>query len=419
MKLRIVTWFALLSMLLGLAACQRENKEYLNNFEIVWQTVNETYFDPTFGGVDWNEVHDRYRPLIAAAESDEELYSLINKMLWELNVSHAAIIPPGYWPHILPTIFAEGSIGIDVRLLDGEAVIKSIEAGSPGDKAGLRPGFVIQRIDGIAIKQIAEEAELNMLPPYNSPHRVNCITREILSRIYGQPEAAVSIAYLDEHGETNEKSIVRKARAGKINILPPIFLEFESERLDNSIGYIRFNIFLPPEQVIVGVIKSMHDAPGLIFDFRGNPGGDNPERLAKYLVKERALVWRNKTRDRTVDVVVEPAETSYEGPVVVLIDAMSMSASELFAAGLQAIGRAVIVGERSPGAVTKSELMQLPNGAYLMYPEAQHSTPDGIVLEGHGVVPDIEVSLDSTLLLQGIDSQLEAAIRYIKKEMGE
>ena len=50
-----------------------------------------------------------------------------------------------------------------------------------------------------------------------------------------------------------------------------------------------------------------------------------------------------------------------------------------------------------------------------MYPVAQLKTPDGTVLEGHGVVPDIEVGLDREMLLKGIDSQLDAAIRHIEE----
>jgi carboxyl-terminal processing protease len=101
--------------------------------------------------------------------------------------------------------------------------------------------------------------------------------------------------------------------------------------------------------------------------------------------------------------------------LVLLIDQLTGSAGELFAGCLQAMGRAVVVGERSPGAVTESDMMVLPNGAIFMYPVAQLATPDGIVLEGHGVVPNIEVRLDREMLLKGIDSQLEAAIAYLEK----
>jgi carboxyl-terminal processing protease len=424
MEYKIFTLPALLTMLLGLTACKNENKAYLDNFEIIWQPVNETYFDPTFGGLDWNEVHDRYQPQIAAAESDEEFYTLINKMLFELEVSHMAVVPPGHWGLLYPTWFAEGGIGIDVRLLDGDAVITSVEPGSPGDQAGLRPSLVIQSIDGATIEQIAEERLTHLEPPYNERMKRTGITNEILSRIYGPPETYISLAYLDEQGEVHEVSVARKRRGNKSEpldiVLPPMFLEFESKRLDNGIGYIRFNCFHQAlAQEILGAIQLMHDAPGLVIDIRGNPGGDSKVgiALAEQLVKDSTLFLRAKTQDIAGDVRLDPAENIYEGPVAVLIDVMGTSGSEIFAAGIQAMGRAVIMGERSPGCVLGGDAMRLPNGATFIYPVFQISTPDGTVLEGHGVVPDIEVALDRTLLLQGIDSQLEAAIRYIGKEI--
>ena len=67
---------------------------------------------------------------------------------------------------------------------------------------------------------------------------------------------------------------------------------------------------------------------------------------------------------------------------------------------LQAIGRAAVVAERSPGIVLTAAAMQLPNGATLMYPNGGTTTADGSAFEG---------TLDRSLLLQSIDSQLEAA----------
>jgi C-terminal processing protease CtpA/Prc len=80
---------------------------------------------------------------------------------------------------------------------------------------------------------------------------------------------------------------------------------------------------------------------------------------------------------------------------------------------MQAVGRAVIIGERSPGGTTAMNVKTLPNGASLGYPVAQLLTPDGTVLEGYGVIPDIAVTLDHSQLLEGIDTQLEAGINYI------
>jgi carboxyl-terminal processing protease len=132
---------------------------------------------------------------------------------------------------------------------------------------------------------------------------------------------------------------------------------------------------------------------------------------------EKTFLCLRKTRGSEIKVFSDPPNDVYQGPLVVLIDELSGSASELFAASLQALKRAVVVGKRSPGSVIESDTMIFPNGAVFMYPVAQISTPDGTVLEGHGVIPDIEAELSCELLLKGIDSQLDSALKHIKNEM--
>lgn len=399
-------------------------KRLLNwiSFEIAWSLVNNSYFDPEFGGVDWEEIHDRYR-WRALLASDSDYYNLVNQMLWELNVSHLVMVPPGIWQFVEPTVFAEGTIGVDVRLLDGEAVITAVDVGSPGEKAGLRPGLIIKRLDGVTIDDIAREAQFYMEPPYNDRHRTEHITSdEILSLIYGLPGVEVAIAYSDERGEVHEVHITRESRSGKTTIamgLPDTFIDFEARRLDNGIGYMRFNWFHPAlAQKIPDAINSMEGAPGLIIDLRGNPGGMREVAItaAEHLVEQRTRCSTLTRRAGFSEIVLEPTEGGYSGPVVVIIDVMSKSSSEFFAACTQAIERAVIVGERSPGSVGPAEMMLLPNGATFLFPTAQERTLDGTLLEGQGVVPDIEVDLDRTLLLKGVDSQLEAAIQTIEQE---
>jgi carboxyl-terminal processing protease len=199
--------------------------------------------------------------------------------------------------------------------------------------------------------------------------------------------------------------------------LPSSYLEFEARRLEEEIGYIRFNAFHPdltPE--MVAAVQSMQDAPGIIIDLRGNPGGSIPpgETLLGQFIEEQTRVATLKTRQGARDWIIQPADEPYEGAVIILIDPLSFSQSEWFASSMQAIGRAVIVGVRSPGGVTGANLARLPNGALLMYPVVQVITPAGVTLEGQGVIPDLEVGLDRDLLLQGIDSQLAAAIAYIE-----
>src|SRR5687767_11221176 len=78
------------------AALRRET------FDVVWRTVNESHFDPTFGGIDWAAVGERYRPLAAAARTDAEFYGVLRRMVDELKLSHFAIFPPGAFEGVSP-----------------------------------------------------------------------------------------------------------------------------------------------------------------------------------------------------------------------------------------------------------------------------------------------------------------------------
>ncbi|MCH8247795.1 MAG: hypothetical protein IH951_15515 [Bacteroidetes bacterium] len=415
----------MLIFLMGSGAYKSVGQDYVDTFEVVWRTVDETYFDSTFGGVDWKDLHDRYQPLIAEAENDEVFYRLVNEKLFELNTSHLGVVPPDEKEQIAPVLASSRGIGVDAKLLSGEAIITSVNPDSPGALAGLRPGFVIQRVDGKTIEQIAEEREMELTPPFNDRNRRSMITDDIRGLVYGTAGTIVSMSYLDEQGtlkETTIERVKRGERGERIKLgetLPLIYVEFDAKRLDSNIGYLRFNAFLPPvDERFLEVLEEMSDMDGLIIDLRGNPDGAFVIRraIAEHLIEELTFFWSYKGRDGDRDVFLDPAERVYGGPLVVLVDVGSWSSSEEFAGGMQAIGRAVVIGERTLGKVLVQGEMELPNGAVLIYPTEQKRTAEGVVLEGRGVIPDLEITLERTLLSQGIDSQLEAAITYLENQ---
>jgi carboxyl-terminal processing protease len=82
---------ALVLVLITTLSCTTKYRN-IHSFETVWQTVNQTHYDPTFGGVDWEAAHERYKPQIAAADSKEEFFMLSNQMLFELNLSHLLVV---------------------------------------------------------------------------------------------------------------------------------------------------------------------------------------------------------------------------------------------------------------------------------------------------------------------------------------
>jgi len=399
--------------------------EYQQMFETVWGTVNATFFDPNFAGLDWQAVHDRYEPLILAAEDDETFYQLLNQMLWGLKVSHTAVGPAEGWPAVEPVVFEPGAIGIDLRLLivgatgKEQAVITRLDAGSTAEQAGLRLGYILLSIEAVPVEQIIANAEGRLAPPYNDQGRINFLTNHLLSLIYGDPGTCVILTYLDEKDEMHEGCIERIQRPRETYMagtpLPPFHLEFESKGLESGVGYIRFNTFYPdlvPE--MVQAVAALKDSPGIIIDLRGNPGGDPSvaEQLAAQFMDGQVLFGKFKARPGIMDRLVI-GKNVYTGPLVILIDAMSFSASEHFSSGMQALGRAVVIGERTPGGASAANVTVLPNGAIFVYPVAEILAPDGTRLEGYGIKPDIHVDLERNQLLQGIDAQLQAAIDTI------
>ena len=393
-------------------------------FDMVWRTVKEKHFDPTLGGLDWNKVREQYAPLAAGAKSNGEFYGVLRQMLGELHQSHFNIIPP---EAIVDDDSSEpkgGSIGIDLRLIDGQAIITRVEQGSKATSAGLRPGFIIKKVDDTTVEQVfARFAKSNESQSMISLR----ITRTILARIDGAPETTVRIAYLNEHDQSLETTIPRERLKGEMSPrfgnFPPQYTEFETSRLAYGIGYIRFNIFVTLlMDRIRAAIRAMSDAPGIIIDLRGNPGGFGgmAPGIAGVLAKEQASLGTMTMRaGSTQRFVFFPQANAYLGPVVILTDGGSASTSEIFAGGMQELGRAFVVGERTTGAALPSIFFKLPTGAIFQYAIGDFKTPKGTIIEGRGVAPDVEVKLTRRSLLEGRDAQLDAAIEQIKKQSKE
>jgi carboxyl-terminal processing protease len=121
-----------------------------------------------------------------------------------------------------------------------------------------------------------------------------------------------------------------------------------------------------------------------------------------------------KTRDNTLEFKANPrlVDTSgnrvavYDGPVAIIVDAMSGSASECFAGGMQSIGRVRVFGQTTMGQALPALFDRLPNGDVMIHAYADFVTGDGTRLEGRGVVPDEPTPLAREDLLAGRDRAL-------------
>lgn len=413
MKSAILVFFVLL-LLAGSGAARDLTAENRASFDLVRQTVEQTHFDPSFGGRDWRTIVDRYASRISVAGSIEGFERLTNEMLFELGVSHLLVATEARLKTYMPVLFAEGAVGVDVRWMAGRAVVTRVEEGSAGQVAGLTPGCVIVGIDDRDVGAIVREAEA--MPPFNPRNRSGGIANFISGRICGPPGTPVAVAYLDASDQQRRKVLIRRSRGvGRrfSEAMPPVFVEFEARRLDSNIGYVRFNHFADPvDRELTIALGAMAKTRGLVIDLRSNPGGyfKVMDAIIAQLIAEPAPLYSYRYRDETVHRTLTPVEKPYRKPVAVLVDVTTLSSSELFAACLQAVGRAVVVGERSPGYLLGARWIRLPNGLSFMHTVLQPIPIDGRIVEGEGVVPDIEIAPDRDALRSGRDVQLEAAI---------
>ena len=427
------------------AALEAEANRRRESFDIVWQTVRDNHFDPKLGGVDWDAVRAEFAPRVAAARNDHELHALLQQMLNRLGRSHFNIIPPEAIPSTEEEDDWNGGgredetpggeeprrkgsaraaeqltygIGIDLRVVGGVALVTRVEAGSTAARAGLRTGHVLRSIDGQPLSEILRT--LRLVAVYEPSARSQLPAEIIVGYVNGPPGTSVKLTFLDGRNRVRRAVVPRQRLKGELvpffQALPAQLVEFESGRLRGGVGYVRFNLFAAPVlEKFCAALRSMKDAPGVVLDLRGNRGGllGLVYGMGGLLETRPVSFGVMRTRAGWHDLAVVPAKNGYRGQLVVLIDAETQSAAEMFAAGLQASGRAVVVGQRSAGATLPSAAKELPTGAILQYAFADFVGGDGRIIEGIGVEPTLSVKLTRRQLLAGRDPQLEAALDAI------
>jgi carboxyl-terminal processing protease len=385
-------------------------------FNFVWEKTRDTYWDSTFGGVDWNAVRDRYWPMADATTDSRAFHAVLSRMVGELHVSHFHVRPPEAIITGLTTAAdlasrPNATPGISVAYLDNKLVVSEVDSGSTAADAGIRPGFVIDSIDKLSIDSIVKvwrglnpDFELKRLTQVSA-------AQDALRGVASRP---VVVGFIDDKGRHVTKSLERRSR--------PLGLasqfKFESRRLPSDIGYIRWTIFYNDavEQFIAS-LDSLRTAPGLIIDLRGNPGGVGvmSRTIASQLMRDSGSLGTAKFRHETQRFTFPGlGAKAYTGKVVVLVDEHSGSTSEVFAAGLQDLKRVTVIGDTTAGAVLPSNADQLPSGGNFQHPISNYTSIGGSALEGRGVIPDIVVRPTRESLLAGKDAVLERAIRYMR-----
>lgn len=403
-------------------------------FERAWTIVRDTYYDDTFNGVDWDAVRDELAPRAEVAETEEELRAILNDMVGRLGQSHFAIFPA----EMLSDLSGDGEdggsggeaeIGFDIRPLGEEIVVERVDAERTGAAREVRPGWVITRVADQDVEQLRARIVEN-----SEGHQVlstgEMLARAVRARFNGTPGTTIETVFRDPDGETHTLALERTEFRGqtiRLGNFPPFSTEFESARIERDglrVGVVRFNAWMVPllEDIDLAV-DAFRGFDGIVIDLRGNGGGvaGMLSGVAGHFFEERTNIGTMTSRTSTLRIDANPRIVSragkrvrtFSGPLAILTDGGSGSASEIFAGGMQDAGRARVFGETSAGAVLPALWDPLPNGDVLYHAIADYRTPSGAMLEGVGVVPDVPLTPTIDELTAGDDPVLEAALSWI------
>ena len=399
----------------------------VDTFDAAWKIVRDTHFDPHMNGVDWDAVRAELRPRAVAATSAGELRVIIREMLGRLGQSHFALVPASAdSPRDRPADTTSDP-GFDVRFAGSEILVSHVDPAGAAAAAGVRAGWRVVSVDGTPVSQVVDTLE----PA--TPERLRLIEawRGVENRLRGPAGSRASIGFEDGAGKTITLSIGRQPEAGEpvtIGNLPTMYVRVWSGRrktpAGGAAGIIGFNVWMPRVDArFQQAMDELRTSDGIVLDLRGNPGGLAAMMMgiSGHFVAERKPLGVMKTRDSELKFVANPRLVNgagvrvepFAGPVAILLDGLSGSATECFAGGMQSIGRARVFGQTSMGQALPALFDSLPNGDLLIHAYGDFVTADGTRLEGRGVIPDQLVPLLREDLLAGRDAPLEAALAWI------
>jgi carboxyl-terminal processing protease len=382
-------------------------------FDFVWSTINERYHDPAFNGVDWNAVGARYRPLAIAAPTDEAFWDVLDRMTGELKDAHTRVESPARVE--LRQRDESITLGFGFVPLDGRLVISGVNNESDAWWAGVRPGMTLVSIAsepaGAAYQKLLADTR------YDSTDRSRHL-RALRKLLTGPDGSRMAFTFERADGSRFDATLTRK----RLSTRPA-----SSHRLlPSGYGYLRLTQWTigATARALEG-IDALKDAPGMVIDLRGNPGGSVHavnSVLGKFFA-EKTEVGRVTTRTGrpvsllfgTVEIIklkseIEGNKNAYTKPVVILLNSGSASGSELFAGEMQAANRAVVVGQPSCGCLLGFlGYTRIPGGGELAYSEVGFVLANGQRIEGQGVMPNHPVPLTVNDLRLGRDRVLEVA----------
>jgi len=405
------------------ALTPEERQLNIDSFEYVWTAIRDKHWETKPAGLDWQAIHDEFRPSIEKADSMDAARAVMTKMLERLHQTHFGIIPADLYNDVNGSLAkGENTTGIDVHVVGSQALVTTVDTGSSAAGEGVRPGWQIVKIGTVDLEPVI--AKINEAQK-KSTLRDLTARRSIMARLEGKPGESTQVEFINGANEHVSKTLVQSKPRGtltKFGYLFPEHVWIDSSRVGGgNVGYVSFNMFLDPARLmnLFGeAVQSCMKCDGFVIDLRGNPGGIGAMAMGMagwFIDQSNQRLGTLFMRDTTLKFVINPRLNTFSGPLAILVDGSSASTSEILAGGMKDLGRARIFGTHTAAAALPSVFEMLPNGDGFQYAIANYLSEGGKPLEGLGVTPDVETPLTREALLAGKDPALDAAISWIKK----
>ncbi len=387
-------WIAFSSFCLPAMALTEEQKLVAE----VWRIVNRNYLDDTFNHQNWAAV--RQKILSTAFTDQKAAYAAIEEMLKSLNDPFTRFLDPEQYRSLQVNTSGElTGVGLQIALNPetGKLEVVAPIAGSPAEKAGIKPRDRILKIEGISTEKLTLD--------------------EAASKMRG-PIGTLVTLLIERDGEGEKEFKVVRDRIS----LNPVIASLRTTPEGIPIGYLRltqFNANAPME--LAHAINNLEKkgAAAYILDLRNNPGGllQAGIEVARLWLNSGTIVYTvNRQGIQGSFESFGPALT--DDPLVVLVNQGTASASEILAGALQDNGRARLIGETTFGKGLIQSLFELSDGSGLAVTIAKYETPKHKDINKLGIKPDLIVTSEPMTrekIGTELDPQYQAAVELLAK----
>ena len=282
-------------------------------------------------------------------------------------------------------------IGAEVGMRDGRITILAPMPDTPAEEAGIRPGDIILEIEGESTKGIS--------------------IMEAVSKIRGEKGTDVMLLVL--HINASQPDLLRITR-GKIPL--------ESARLlmqVGQIGHLRvFSFTGTTKDEIKKALERFERSKGvgLVLDLRNNPGGllTSVVDVTSQFLDDGLVLYQIDAQGKRTDWGVKSGGKALDVPLVILVNEFSASASEVLTGAIMDHGRATVIGTTTFGKGSVNNMWPLSDGSGINFTIARWFTPDGTLIEGEGISPDI---IEERGEDDSEDVQLDRAIEVLKEQI--